>query len=364
MKIQIKIIDRYLIKQFLQTILFGLLTFVIIFIIIDVMESLDDFIDQKLPLLKILHYYLVFSPEIIRLMTPVSVLFAALFTVGKAANLSEMTAIKASGISFYRFMLPFLITSLILSIMSIYFGGFIVPLANKNKIKIEQVNLKKNIYYAQSNLFFQDSDTRIVSIAFFNNENKRANQVSIQEFSQSDLTVMESRIDAAFLYYDEKNNYWIAETGVLRKFNYLSESVEYFDKKIINYLNFLPEDLSNKQQKVSEMNLIELKKLINQQIIAGIDPSSTLIDYYSIFAFGTTNIIVILFAIPISTNKRKGGLAVQIGISILFTFLYLVFMKISLAFGKNGMLSPIITAWFANFIFLIAAIFNLIRAKH
>ncbi len=360
---KIKILDRYLIKQFLQTTIFGLFAFIIIFIVIDAMENLDDFIDQSVPVIRVLQYYLVFSPEIIRLMTPVAVLFAALFTVGKVANLSEMTAIKASGVSLFRFMLPFLITSVFLTIFSIYFGGYVVPLANKNKILIEQVYLKKSIYYAQSNIFFQDNRTRIVSVAFFDSDNNRANQVSIQEFSDSDYTIMKSRIDAAFLNYDTKENCWIAESGVFREFKEDIERAEYFEKRKIEGLNFLPEDLSNKQQKISEMNLSELKELIKTQKRAGNDPSSTLIDYYSIFAFATTNIIVVFFALPISTNKRKGGLASQIGINILVTFLYLVFMKISQAFGKNGALSPILTAWFANIIFLIAAIFNLIRSR-
>ncbi len=360
---KIKIIDRYLIKQFLQTTLFGLIAFIIIFIVIDAMENLDDFIDQSVPFLRILHYYLVFSPEIIRLMTPVAVLFAALFTVGKAANLSEMTAIKASGVSLFRFMMPFLITTVFLTIFSIYFGGYIVLLANKNKVMIEQIYLKKSIYFAKSNIFFQDNKTRIVSVAFFDSDNNRANQISIQEFSDSDLTVMKSRIDAAFLIYEPKGKYWTAETGVFRKFNENSETAEYFEKRKIEGLNFLPEDLSNKQQKISEMNLSELRELINTQKRAGNDPSSTLIDYHSIFAFATTNIIVVFFALPISTNKRKGGLAAQVGISILVTFLYLVFMELSHAFGKNGALSPILTAWFANIIFLVAAIINLLRAR-
>jgi len=360
---RIKILDRYFIKQFLQTTIFGLIGFVVIFIVIDAMENLDDFIDQNVPIIRVLHYYLVFTPEIIRLMTPVAVLFAALFTVGKAANLSEMTAIKASGVSLFRFMIPFLITSIFISIFSVYFGGYIVPLANKNKIKIEQIYLKKSFYYAQSNIFFQDSKTRIVNIAFYDVDNKVANQVSIQEFLADDLTIMKNRIDAAFLNYDSTKKHWYAEKGVQREFFDNYETAEYFEKKVIEGLNFLPDDLSKKQQKVSEMNLSELKDLIDSQKRAGNDPSAILIDYYSIFAFATTNLIVVLFALPISTNKRKGGLAAQIGINILVTFLYLVFMKVSQAFGKNGSLSPILTAWFANLIFLVAAIFNLIRSR-
>ena len=221
-----KIIDKYLIKQFLQTVLFGLLGFTLIFIVIDAMENLDDFIDQSVPAIKIIHYYIVFAPEIIRLMTPVAVLFSALFTAGKAANLSELTAIKASGVSLFRFMLPFLITTIIISLFSVYFSGYVVPMANKTKLNIEQEYLKKNITFSGSNIYFQDSKQRIVSISFFDNNSNRANRVSIQDFYTNDLKQMQSRIDANSLTYDTLKNIWVANNGIKRNFDGKDQSSE------------------------------------------------------------------------------------------------------------------------------------------
>ncbi len=358
-----KIIDKYLIKQFIQTIAFGLLGFTIIFIVIDAMENLDDFIDQSVPALKIIHYYIVFSPEIVKLMTPVGVLFAALFTAGKAANLSELTAIKASGVSLFRFMLPFLITTLIISCLSIYFSGYIVPMANKTKLNIEQEYLKKNINFTGSNIYFQDSKQRIVSISYFDNNSNRASKVSIQDFDIKNPEQMKSRIDAVSLSFDTLKNIWIAQNGIKREFYGRQQKADYFTTLEINDLNFSPADLLQKQTRPTEMNLSELSELIKSQSRAGNDPTSTLIEYHSRIAFAVTSVIVVLFGLPISANKRKGGIASQVGLNILVTFLYLVFMKVSQAFGKNGSLNPIITAWFANFIFMIAAAINLWRAK-
>ena len=148
-----KILDRYLIKQYLQTILFGLLAFTMIFVVIDMMENLDDFLDQNVPTSLILQYYLVFIPEMIRLMTPIAILLASLFTAGKMANQNELTAIKASGISLYRFMTPFIITRCFISIFSVYFGGYLVPMANKQKIFIEQNSMKKGIVFLEVTFF-------------------------------------------------------------------------------------------------------------------------------------------------------------------------------------------------------------------
>jgi lipopolysaccharide export system permease protein len=358
-----KILDKYLIKQFVQTILFGLLAFTLIFVVIDMVENLDDFIDQNVSIEIILHYYFVFTPEIIKLMTPVAVLFGALFTAGKSANLSEITAIKASGVSLYRFMIPFLITAFIVSLFSIYFAGYLVPMANKTKVNIEMNKLNKGHQFSGSNIFFQDSRTRIVNISYFDNSNNQANRVSLQEFDKNNLTKMVSRIDAVRMVYDSLSNRWTAKNGVKRIFLNNSQKAEFFETMTLSNLNFSPDDLSIKQQKPEEMNLNELKEFINSQERAGNDPTSTLIEYYSRFAFPMASIIVVIFGLPLSANKRRGGLAVQIGINILVTFIYLSFMKISQAFGRNGALNPFLTAWFANIIFLVAGLINLPRIR-
>lgn len=359
-----KILDRYLVKQFLQTIIFGLLAFTVLFLVIDMMENLDDFIDQKVSMDIILNYYLVFSPEIIKLITPVAVLFAALFTAGKAANLSEITAIKASGISLFRFMLPFLVVTFFICIMSIYFSGYVVPHANSVKFNLERKYLNRGYVYMGNNIFFKDSPSRIVNIAYFDESQNQAYRLSIQEFDLNDPTKMISRIDAAKITYDSTAKSWTGENGVRRFFSSEREVSNYFNSMTFSDLNFQPKDLMSKQQKIEEMNLDDLKKLVNSQIREGTDPKSTLIEYHSRISFSMSSLIVVLFGIPLAaTKRRRGGLAVQVGINILVTFIYLVFMKISQAFGKNGAMDPILTSWFANFVFLAAAVINLPRIK-
>lgn len=358
-----KIIDKYLIKQFLSTIFFGLLAFTLIFVVIDMMENLDDFIDQDVPADVVFHYYFVFMPEIIKLITPVAVLFAALFTAGKSASLSELTAIKASGVSMWRFMSPFIITTVFICIFSIIFVGYLVPMANQTKRNIEMTHLNRGYEFSGSNLFFQDSETRIVSISFFDISRSQANRISIQEFEKNNITSMAMRLDAVRLVHDSLTNNWIAYNGVKRTFNNEMEKAVYFDEDTIKYLNFSPRELESKQQKPEEMNITELKKLIDNQKRAGSNPIGALIEYYSRFSFPVASIVVVLFGLPISANKRKGGLALQIGIAIMATFIYLVFMKISQAFGKNGAMDPFLTAWFANFLFLAAAFINLPKMR-
>jgi lipopolysaccharide export system permease protein len=161
------------------------------------------------------------------------------------------------------------------------------------------------------------------------------------------------------MIYDTVAHLWIANYVIQRTFTADSQKASFIKSLKFNYLNFKPEDLSSKQQKPENMNLTQLNNLIDSQKRAGNDPTSTLIEYYSRISFPMASIIVVFFGLPISANKRRGGLALQVGVNILVTFIYLVFMQISLAFGKNGALSPLLTAWAANLIFLAAALINL-----
>ncbi len=217
------------------------------------MENLDDFIDQNVRGPIILQYYLVFIPEIIRLMLPVAVLLAALFTVGKMSNLNELTAMKSSGMSIYRFILPFLFIGLMIALLSIYFGGYIVPYANKTKVYIEQNYMKKGIVYAGNKIFFQDSKNVLVTIYYFDVRTDQANRVSIQEFNPEDLTRMISRIDASRMQYDSATSSWNLYNGIKRIFENENESAESFTNMKLDNLSFKPDEVIKKQRKPEEM---------------------------------------------------------------------------------------------------------------
>lgn len=327
------------------------------------MEKLDDFIDENATLNIIVEYYIVFIPEIIKLMLPVSVLLGGLFTVGKLSTQNELTAIKSSGVSFYRFIIPFMATAFLISLLAIYFGGYVVPQANKQRIFIEQNYLKKGLVQSGSNIYFQDNVSRIVTIAYYNVKIEKANRVSIQEFNPNNITEMVSRIDAQSMAFDSASSNWILKDGTARYFYGNKDSVNNFKSLELDYLSFSPMEIIEKQKKPDEMNLDELKNYAVSQLNSGNDPTRIEIEYHSRFAFAFASFVVILFGLTISANKRKGGTAIQFGINVLLTFIYLVFMKVSQAFGKNGVLNPFLTAWLANFLFLTAGIINLIRVK-
>lgn len=356
-----KILDKYITRQLIQSFLFGIMVFSVIFVVIDMIEKMDDFIDKNVEAAIVIEYYIVFLPEIIKLIIPVSVLLSALFVTGKMTSLSELTAIKAAGVNYYRYIMPFLLMAFTVSVLSVIFGGFVVPEANKRKVFIERNYMKKDLATFGDEVFFQDTQTRIVSINYFNTSNYRATRVSIQDFDRKDITRMISRIDAPTMYYDSTKNAWTLINVIKRNFSGANEEQIKMDTLRLTDLNFHPDDVLKKTRKPDEMTLVELKEYANEQLFAGNDPTRILIEYHSRYAFAFASLIVILFGLTISSNNRKSGVALQFGINLIITFIYLVTFKIGEAFGKNGILNPMLTAWSSNILFLAAAIINLFR---
>jgi lipopolysaccharide export system permease protein len=359
-----KLVDRYIVKQFLVTALFALFAVLIIFIIIDAMEKLDDFIDRQAGWPIIIQYYVYFVPEIIKLIIPVAMLLASLFVTARLSAQNEWTAMKSSGISLYRIMVPYMAVALLVSVASVYFNGWIVPQANKKKFTIERVFLHKDVVSASgANIYIQDTPTRILSIGYFDEGRKAASRVSIQDFSAADPTAMVERVDAVTMTWDTTSRQWTLNNGTRRWFHQGKESLEQFISAPTGPLHFDPEDLRKKQEKPDEMDYYSLQQFIENQQRAGQDVSRWLVDFYSKISFPFATVIVVLFGVPFSSVKRRGGVGVQLGISLLICFIYLIFMKVSQVFGYNGDINPLFTAWSANILFFVGAVTIMLRVQ-
>ena len=299
------------------------------------------------------------------LITPIAVLLSTLFTVGRMMNFNEIVAVKNAGVSLLRFMVPFLICGLVVTCISYYLNNWVVSEANKRKFSFERNYLGINKPVQGFNkLYFQDSKNRIVLIEQFNELEMVGNRISILMFNPDTLTILDKRVDAAKMKWE--NNTWVLEKAVTRELKPSGESIQSYDTipvediEGIKKLNISPEQIIKKQLKPDEMNYSEIKDFIENQRKNGQNVDRVLVDFYSKISFPFSSFIVIIFGISISTgSKRKKGLALQFGISILVSFLYLGFVKISQTFGYNGDLNPILTAWMANIVFISIGGINL-----
>ena len=368
----VTILDRYIVRQFIISFLFGLIAFLLIFVLVDAMEHIDDFIDAHAPAKVVVEYYIAFMPEIIKLMTPVAILLGSLFVIGRLSTNSELTAMKSSGVSLYRILIPFLAVAFMISFASVYLNGWVVPKANAKKYYIERTVLNRgDNVSSRMNIFFQEGPRRIVSVNYFDPQANVALHASIQDFADTNMTVMVQRYDAPRMKWINPAVVagqgtvpgWTLINGSMRNFQGSTQRLSFFDSYPIGKLSLTPADIEKKQQKPDEMDYGELKEFIQNQEQAGQDVSRWLVDFHSKISFPFASVIMVLFGVPFASARPRSGLALGFGICTAVTFIYLAFMKVSQVIGYNGDVNPFVTAWIANLIFLAAGIVNMVRVQ-
>src|SRR5688500_5579566 len=132
-----KKLDWYIVKKFLSTFFFAIIILAIIACVIDYSEKVEDSVEKKAPAMAILNYFKNFIPHISALLFPLFILIATIFFTSKLAYKSEIIAILASGVSFQRFLRPYLIGGAFLCALSLFANHWMVPNANKQRLAFE-----------------------------------------------------------------------------------------------------------------------------------------------------------------------------------------------------------------------------------
>lgn len=357
------ILDRYILKSFISTLVFSIIALCAIFLVVNLLENLDDFIDAGTSFMILVDYYINFFPQILEILTPVATLLATLFTVGRLSTLNEVTAMKSGGLSLYRLMLPLLVFSMLFSFVQLYFNGWIVPISNKKKLEIEQVYLNKNkkgsaIY----NFYFRDTPTKHLLLNYYNDLRFTGSNAAIEEYTSEETPRLVSRTESTTIKWDTINSKWLLIDGIIRDYDGLAVKVETFDSLYVD-ININHEQLVKLKKTTDEMNLTELKEYIQLLKQGGKNIRKQLIDYYAEFAFPFANFIVVLFGVPFASVRKKGGIAIQIGAAMVISFVYMIFIKFSQTIGYSYDLNPIIVAWFANSIFFVAGLITVFKTK-
>ncbi len=355
-----RILDRYIARKFLQVFIFAIIAFLSIFIIVDLIENLDDFIDHKVPVRIVVDYYLYYLPFIIVLILPVTSLISSLFSVGDLARHNEIVSMKSAGMSLYRIFLPLFIVGILISGVSLGVANYLVPLSAEKKEAINREYMKGGKSPERlSNLYLQDNQGLRISMRYYNVATKIGNVVSIREFRDNQLI---SRIDVRKMVWQD--SLWVLHNGYERIFQNDHETAYNFERRIFKETSMRPQNLSRMVKNPEEMSYNQLQDFIKEVKRNGGDPNRWLVDLYLKLALPFANFIIILFGAPLSSSHtQRSGAGRGFGVSLAVTFIYFGILKTTQAMGHNGRLHPLLAAWLANVIFGITGLFVLFKAK-
>jgi lipopolysaccharide export system permease protein len=358
----VRILDKYSMREFTKTILIALFAFVTIFITLDVVEYVDDFIDNDVALPTVIKFYAFQIPHIFILSVPVAILISALLTVGQMARHNELTAMKASGIRLSRAVLPLLAVGVFASFISLAVGEMIMPRTDTEVMRIKTRDIKKSggsQPRIQRNISYRGKNGLFYFAPEYDTRRQVMKEVVIEKWDET----LAFRVNAKRATW--RDSVWILSEAWVRWFdeNGDVEREKYISDEPFGGIRDYPRDISKEQKDPEEMSYWELQSLITRIEESGADATRYRVGLHMKIAFPFTNVIVILLGAPLSARLRRGGIAVGVGLGLGLCFVYYGFIRVGQALGDHGVLAPVPAAWIGNVMFAIAGIVLLFRAE-
>ena len=358
-------LDKYLLSEFFKVLAMSLIGFLVIFLVVDLIENLDRFVDNSVPAMVTISYYVYTIPWFISVALPMSMLMSTVFSVGIMVKRNEWTAMKSTGISLYRLATPLLFVGMIISILSFLLDNQLVSYGNKKRYTIDRDYLKKKsrhkIKSSLKNIFLQKDMSIHIGIEKYNVKKMSGNGLTWVDLG-TDL--IRQRIDAKKIKFDKNTQFWVLSNYSIRGFeNGIEKSVQFSQKDTLIDLNFKPEDINKQARSPDELDYYELTSRIADLKENGVKTVKWEVTRYLKVSFSLTNFIVILCGIPLVVFREKNSLSFGIGMSVFVIFGYYAFIKFGQSMGFKGQLNPFFSAWIGNLIFLVGGMTLLYKAR-
>ena len=355
-----KKIDKYIIGKFLGTFFFSIVLIMSIAVIFDLTEKIDDFFENQVPLREIVcDYYLNFIPYFMNMFSPLFIFISVIFFTSKIAGNSEIIAILASGVSYHRLMVPYAISATILFVMSFALTGYVIPPASEKMLMFQDKYIQRFSHENARNIQMEVEPGTILYIESFQKRTNMGYRASMEHFEGKQLTM---RITADRIAYDSAYN-WHLDKYVRRDFDGMRETLTR-GARMDTIIPIYPKELFYTAENAQMMTNPELKAYIDRQRQRGsgnVQAFET--EWWKRWASPIGAFIMTLLGVTLSSKKVRGGMGKNLGVGITLSALYILFSTVSTTFSVNGVMSPFMSVWLSNFIFLAIGIVLYIRVS-
>jgi lipopolysaccharide export system permease protein len=356
-----RLLDRYVLLEFVKLLLLSLFAFVIIFAIVDLFEKIQDFMDGHASALIVARYYAYQIPWVTVQVLPVALLMATFLTLGQMSKFNELTAMVTSGLSTMRIIVPLFGVGLVCVLASFYLNEMVVPQATVHREEILETEVRHRLATRPteySNLSVLGRDGRIYTAKLYLVPEKRLQDVTITEFEGD---VLARRIDARVARW--QGDHWVLEDGVERQFDKGKESARTFNLKTLEGSSEKPASFEKDPQDPDEMAYTDLADYVRRLEHGGLRAEKYQVQLHQKFAFPWINLIVVVMGAALAARLRNPNAALGFGISVSTAFFYVGLMRAGQALGQSGSLPPVLAAWFANGLLGIVALTLLVQAQ-
>ncbi len=357
----LKKIDWYIIKQLLATFFLAIALIILIVIVFDISEKLDDFLEREAPMKAIIFtYYVNFIPYFVNLFGHLFFFIAVIYLSSRMASRTEIIAILSSGVSFKRFLRPFLLSSILIAVINIYLTNILIPQVNKPRIEFEKVYWRNPYKNQLMNIHIQTDRNNLVYVQSFNNINSTGYRFTKETFN--DKNVLIKKISANNIIYDSIKKDWTLVNYSIREINGLKENLVVGDNVKMD-LKMKPSEFNINNAKVETMTFSELNTFIKKESLRGSkDINNYLIEKYQRLINPLAYIILTLIGVSLSSRKTRGGTGMHLAAGITLAFAFIMMMKVTSVFSIKGNLPPIVSVFIPIIFFTFIGLYLLKKA--
>jgi LPS export ABC transporter permease LptF/LPS export ABC transporter permease LptG len=364
------ILDDYVLREFLTTFVLVLVSFVMLFLVFTLFELLGDIIRNQTPLVTVGEYLINLTPSMVYLITPLAVLVAVLVTFGVLTRTNELTAMKATGISIYRVIVPVLLIAGVLAVALFLFDQSYLPGANRRQEALRSIIKGKPaqtfLRPGQQWIFGLQQPGkpgRIFYYQFFDSDHDRFANIWVYEFDPENFHISRS-IYASSAHWEPQLNEWIFEQGWDRSFSGETLS-SYSPFRVASFPEIVerPQYFKTEVLQSQEMSFGELRRYIAGLRQSGFDTKRLSVQLNKKLAFPTITLVMAILAVPFALSMGKRGSLTGIAAAIGLAVAYWAIEGTFEAFGNVNLLPALLAAWSPDLLFALLGGYLLLRTS-
>ena len=325
----------------------------LVVVIIHITENNENYINHELNAGQIIGYYLDYIPYIASMIAPITVFITVVFMTSQLAQHSEIIAMLSSGVSFRRLMRPYMMGAIIVAVVSFYFGGWVIPDGNKDRVSFELQYIKGAYRFTDRNIHIKIAPTTLLYLQSYNIGNNVGYKPTLETIEDE---VLLNKLEATRMEWQSETGKWRFRNWRKREINGMEEIFSH-GKTMDTTLQIHPKYFASDYSRYETLTMSELYQYIDELKMRGADNIEVYeIEKYIRFTSPFAALILTFIGLGVSARKARGGAGFQIALGFLLAFIYIIFFIFSRTSAEAGSITPIIAIWIPNFIFTIIGI--------
>ena len=352
---KLTLLDFYIIKKFLGSFVTVIALIILIVVVVDVAENIQGFLDHKVPVREIiLGYYLNFIPYFVNLFSPLFTFVAVIYFTSKLSRNSEIIAMLNSGMSFYRLMLPYILSALSIGLLSFYLTNFLIPKTQRGIMEYKEKYGSRQIRSKDIDNHIKIEQNTYAYVHYWDNASNLGYNFWYETMGDDGVRY---KLQAQTIHWDSTANTWILSNYIQRTFNGKQETMVMGDRKDTS-LNIRIEDFVWISEGYIMMNYSEIRKFIKEEKEKGsIDIRNYEFEKHRRIAFPFATIILSVIGLCVSSRKSRQGVGLHLLLGLLITFSFIMLLQVSQVFAIYGGFSPLWAAWIPNILYTMLCFF-------